>query len=68
MGEHSTKFMSLFARYCRDNCLIDTPKELMSSRYDSFSSIIVKENAKTILDHLSIMGDNITHGKFNADL
>jgi hypothetical protein len=67
MGEHSTKFMSLFARYCRDNCLIDIPKELMSSIYDSFSCSIIKENAKMILDHLSIMGDNITHGKFSTD-
>jgi hypothetical protein len=24
MGEHSTKFICLFARSCRDNCLIDT--------------------------------------------
>jgi hypothetical protein len=67
MGLQMNDFLKAFARYIRDNCLIDTPKELMSSLYDSLSCIVVRENAKMILDHLSIMSGNIVNGKFSAD-
>ncbi|KAJ3176277.1 hypothetical protein HDU85_007255 [Gaertneriomyces sp. JEL0708] len=67
MGQHLVDFLKMFARFIRDNCLVDSPKELMTSLYDSLSCIVVKENAKMILAHLSISGDNIANGKHSAD-